>query len=192
MPVDFSKVENTVFTRIEEDHIIQALENMLDIVGEDYRLTPQERITLNGINHANKGFVQDALEAVRAYDNMLPGYIDAAALETTWRYYLQLERFVLLLDRLSEVVRDRKQTAGAILFRDARTVYGVLKAGDRHAIGGLEALLKRMKARFMGQVLGGRNAAESTNSEAEATVVAFTPEVDPGEAEGGVTPPIAA
>jgi len=192
MAVDYSKIENTSFTRIEEQHIKQVLENLMDIIGEDYRLTPQERKNLNGINHANKGFVQDAIEAIRSYHEMLPGYLDGASIEETWRYYLQLERLLLQLDRLREVVRDRKQTAGVILFRDARTVYQVLKMGGKHAIGGLEALLKRMKARFMGQGFGAGNGNNTPEPEADAPVVPFTPADNQGEAETGDTPPLAA
>lgn len=175
MSVDYSKVENTVLNRTEEDYIMQNLVQMLDVIGEDYRLTPKERQTLASINHANKGFVQDAIEAIRAYSDMLPGYIKAPSIEKTWQYYIQLERAGLHLDRLAEVVRDRRQTAGALLFRDARSVYQILKVGDNHSIGGMEALLKRMKERFMGQGFGAPSLPQP-EVEAEASVVTFTPE----------------
>jgi len=151
MPIDYAKVENVSLTQNEEDFLMQNLENMLLVVGEDFRLTPHERKSINGINYANKGFVQDALGAIRLYEEMLPGYIEKSSIETAWRYYIQLEKVKLLLDRLSDVIRDRKQAVGALLFRDSRTVYRILKAADTHAIGGLEPLIKRMKKRFLGQ-----------------------------------------
>jgi len=184
MSIDYSKIENVALSRNDEDYLFQNLHNMLTVVGADFRLTPAERRALQGINHANKGFVQDALEAIQAYEDMLPGYINKISIETAWRYYLQLERFKLLLDRLNDVVRDKKQTTGALLLRDARTVYRVLKAGDHHAIGGLETLLRRMKDRF-------RVSPEDFRMDQEGTEEQFTPS-PPTEHESGDGPGLAA
>lgn len=158
MSLDYSKVENEVLSRNEELFLKNGLDQMLDILGADFRLTPEERITISKISHSNKGFVQDSIEAIRNYPEMMPGYIDQAKMETAWTYFQQLTSTELKLNRLAEVMRDRRLLIGSALYRDSRTVYRVLMAGDGHAIGGLESIAKRMKHRFATQSLNGNNS----------------------------------
>lgn len=147
MAIDYSKIVNTELSRTEADYMDQNLDNMLDVLG-DFRLTPRERQSANGITHVNKGFVADVIDGARIYGDMLPGYIKMGTVEQAWRFFIQLERIKVKGERLVELIRDLRLATGDLLYRDARTIYRTLQAADQHEISGLEALMDKLAFRF--------------------------------------------
>lgn len=151
----FNKIKGIQLGQADEADLKNHLDTVKKKLGFAVGLSLEERQNLSTISRGNKLFVEDIADAVEAHPALLPGYISQGDWEAAWNLYNQMEELEMSAKDLTQRLRHTKIMAGALLYKDARSVYQNLQEAYHRGMPGVEPYFHRTTKRFEGQRLNG-------------------------------------
>ena len=132
-------------------------------------LTLDERARIPTISRTNKLFVEDIVDAVDSFPEILPRFMDEQEWETAWELYQQMEDLEIEANQVVQMFRHTKIMVGAMLYKDAREIYQLLKAAYDRGLPGIEAHYHKASKRYEAQRSQGSPAVSDDAPAMEAT-----------------------
>ena len=114
-------------------------------------LTLDERSRIPTISRSNKLFVEDIVDAVDSFPEIMPRFMDEHEWETAWKLYQQMEDLEIEANQLVQMFRHTKIMVGAMLYKDAREIYQLLKSAYDRGLPGIEAHYHKASRRYEAQ-----------------------------------------
>lgn len=128
-----------------------ALQKVRDTLPFLIGLTNDERQSLPKMSKVNRGFTDDAINAISNNAAMFPAYLDVAELRKDLQLYDQLDELVALANQACELLRDTQMLAGSEAYATALTGYKLVAAAATSGVPGAKTVYDTLKKRFEGQ-----------------------------------------
>lgn len=165
----YKAIENVSLT----DGEVADLKNHLSLMRHQLPfavgLSLDERTNIPTISRTNKLFVEDIVDAVDAFPELLPGFIPETDWDAVWELYQQMEDLEVEANQLVDMFRHTKILAGAKIYKDAREVYQLLKVAYKRGMPGVGPFYERATRRFEGQRLSGNSTTVEPEEDENAS-----------------------
>lgn len=142
---------SATLTAEQINEVKTALQKVRDTLPFLIGLTNDERQSLPKMSKVNRGFTDDALNAIANNSSMFPAYLNVSELRKDLQLYDQLDELVTLANQICELLRDTQMLAGSEAYATALTGYKLVAAAATGGVPGAKTIHETLKKRFEGQ-----------------------------------------
>jgi hypothetical protein len=114
-------------------------------------LTPEQRKEEQGINVANKIFVEDAIANGKTVAPSFPPWLKVADIEKDLQVFTILDGLIPTFEGILQQMKDTRQVAGYEANQGSLSLYRILENMAKLGIPGAQAAFNNVKARFAAQ-----------------------------------------
>ena len=149
--------DNKLNTIISVADIAAINASITDIAGKlpTASLTEDQRGRLNGIDVANKVFVEDVITEIGISGaNILPPFINGTFIQNDLTLFSQLDALESGVNNLLQTISDLKRIAGDEAYGMSLQVYKIFEAANSAGIPGAKQAYDKLKVRYESQSTG--------------------------------------
>lgn len=142
---------NQVLTEEQMTNLKEGIKSLEKDFSFFVGLTDQERASLLGIDVNNKAFVEDALNAGRVNQDLLPRYLSLESAELDLKLFEQMDEIITIVEQFHQKLSDTRLLAGSEAYMTALMLYRLFIAASTAGMPGADAAVKKLEPRFKKQ-----------------------------------------
>src|SRR5690606_26480282 len=145
--IHHNRVKTTISPE-DMDEIRAAFQTLNDKLPFLVGISPTERRALPKMRMQNKVFTEDAIRAMKASPELLPGYISLEDLQMDMTLLIQLNQILGMSRSLVEKLLDTQILVGSEAYSTALLVYDIYKTSYKAGLPGAAAAYEEFYERF--------------------------------------------
>ena len=131
-----------------EADLLLKISEIQALLPGDVALRPADRRKLLKLGRKTTQFVQRAIEMTQQNPEMVPPYIDRAAMESSYQVYNQMLRILTVIEQLQRKVTDIMLASGNAANLSSISCYHAIKNASKDNVPGAQPVYDVLKKRF--------------------------------------------